>query len=238
MPETMRNLLTALMPDGGIWEPEAEADLDRLLNGMAENHEVVRSYLSGLAHMRDPALTTMLADLEREYGLVTNTTFSEADRRQVLGAQKGAKAETGGALQLQAKLTAAGFDLVVRQNNPVIDPNLFTTDAELVVNGDQFTSEPLYLAQANGDAMFAGNAKAVAGYFLEISQDQITYEIPTGPERWNYVFYVGGTVASWPPVFPPSLRGQVPVEKRDLLKRIILQHKPTHSWAGLAVDYV
>jgi hypothetical protein len=107
---------------------------------------------------------------------------------------------------------------------------------ELVVNGDQYVQSVAYLAQANGTNTVAGNDEAIAGYFIDIIQTLITYDIPD-EVRWNYIFYVGGPVTLWddPPDFE---RGIVFAQQETLLKDIILQHKPLHSWCGLVVDYI
>jgi hypothetical protein len=241
---------------------------DQLLDAIAQNYEVPRAYLASLARLRDPALTPEFADLEREFGQAFLEDLTEAERRQILAAVKSATPGTGSYSQLQQKLTDAGFDLVVRENNdPIIDPALFVgeqyqmwcdqttavcgndaafcgvTGGLLVVNGDQFLNRPDYIAQCNGPNTVCVNAgdltpnESRAGYFLEMNSELIEYELPAPSVRWNYVFYVGGPITTWddPPVFD---RAEVPNEKRNILKTLILQFKPMHAWAGLNIDFI
>jgi hypothetical protein len=261
-----RDLLTLLLPSGAAWNAATGLGLDQFLNGMAANLQIVKDYLEGLGKLRDPLQTPQLEDLEREYGIISNTSLSDTQRRQILRAKKGQRAGTGSYTQLQDKLDEAGFDLVVQENNPKIDPDLWIGGAyqihanntnaiagnnaayagyndplgRLIVNSEQFvTQEIRYSAQANGTNTVAGNSQAVAGYFTEMTRVEKVYTVPDfDVDRWNYIFYVGGPVTDWtasPPVFE---RGEVPAELEAALIEIILQHKPTHSWCGLVVDYI
>jgi hypothetical protein len=77
---------------------------------------------------------------------------------------------------------------------------------ELVVNGDLFVQTVGYLMQANGGDAFAGNEKAVAGYFLSINRTAIEYTVPEDPDRWNYIFFVGGEATGWPYQYDSMIR--------------------------------
>jgi hypothetical protein len=261
-----RDLLGLLLPRGAIWTAAVGLGLDKFLNGMAANLQQVKDYLAALGNLRNPLTTNLLEDLERELGLISNTSLSETQRRQILRAKKGQRAGTGSYSQLQDKLDEAGFNLVVQENNPKIDPDLFLGGGyqmfanntvavagndeayagyadplgELIVNGGFFAKQEVeYIAQANGPTTVAGNDQAVAGYFISMTREEVEYLIPDiQVGRWNYIFYVGGPVTDWTASPPVFDRGIVAAELRDSLIEIILQHKPLHSWCGLVVDFV
>ncbi len=67
MPKTVsRQTFDALMPPGPLWVPEDGEGLDQLIEGIADNSEDIADFLAQLANIRNPALTTLLSDLEKE----------------------------------------------------------------------------------------------------------------------------------------------------------------------------
>ena len=77
MSNLTRAMIDDLKPPGPIWEPEEDGDLDLLFEAIADNYETVRLFLSALSDIRNPNTTTILDDLEREYGIPTNTLLSK-----------------------------------------------------------------------------------------------------------------------------------------------------------------
>ncbi|HPS59352.1 MAG TPA: hypothetical protein PK514_14710 [Spirochaetota bacterium] len=166
-----RSILNALLPEGSFWEPAAGDDYDLLLDGIAENSEKVYQDLKLLAHLRNPAVTPILSDLEREYGVIPTALATEAERRSRLKAFQFRRANTGAYDVLQEKLREAGFaDVYVHENSPAVDPDIFLAEAfnmtsgdglqcgepeaicaqlggELVVNGDLYSNLPKYSIQ-------------------------------------------------------------------------------------------
>ena len=223
-PLTFRDVIQALLPDGPIWNPVEEGFYDNVLKAIGDNVEVVYSYLKKLANIRDPFATLLLNDLEKEHGIVSDFRLTEEERRSALFAIKYARAGTGSQTDLQTILRDAGFDVSVYQNNPPIDPATlidvdfqmvaggdlaFAGDPEayagfvgggLVVNGENYSSRVLYEMEANGASSFAGEPSAVAGYFLDVEKDYVDYLIPVSPERWPYIFFIGGNSFGWIPL--------------------------------------
>lgn len=221
MSDITRAVLDALLPPGSIWTPKDDADFDKLLEGMADNHEEIRIFLSQLSVLRDPDKTFILDDLEREYGLIKDENLSESVRRQRLSAIAFARNGGGTPDFLQQVLRDAGFDVFVYNNDPAVDPALFLNETfqmvagggnayagfhdaigiqafagrsggELVVNGDLLAeSGPLYLSVAN--TMYAGQTDlAFAGHFDESFITPVEYDIPIDPDAWPFVFFVSG----------------------------------------------
>jgi hypothetical protein len=163
-------------------------------------------------------------------------------------------------------LDAAGFDVQVHENNPAVDPAIFLDQAfqmvagdpnnayagdpnaycgriggELLVNGPIYDQRPLYLIECgNTDCAYAGDPNAYAGYYLELIKTQKVYITPANPANWPLVFFVGGDATRDPVTdeLTDIQRAQVPAEREQEFKNIILRIKPVHTWAGLLIDYV
>ena len=63
MSDLTRAMLDDFLPPGPIWEPEEQAEFYLLLEGMADNCEVIRAFLSTLSDIRNPNDTIILSDL-------------------------------------------------------------------------------------------------------------------------------------------------------------------------------
>ena len=124
MSNLMRAVYDALMPPGSVWTPEEAKEFDQLLDGMAENSELVRTFLADLANLRRPSKTTLLDDLEKEFGIVKNENLTNEDRRAQIAAVKFSKGGTGDKDFLQNALQTAGFEVQVHENDPPVDPGL------------------------------------------------------------------------------------------------------------------
>lgn len=131
-----RAVFDALFVSGSIGNIESGGDLDLLLDGMAENAETVALDIACLSCIRDPFTTPLLSDLEREYGVPTDTRLSDAVRRETLAALVyGLGNNTGSKDNLQNALQAAGFDVQVHENSPAVDPDIFLNSVPLMVAG-------------------------------------------------------------------------------------------------------
>jgi hypothetical protein len=236
-PSEMKKVFDVLLPPGAIWRPQENSDFDHLLNGMGSNAQENFDFIDALAHIRDPRETPILDDLEKEYGITKNTSLTEAERRVALAAAKYAIPNTASWEHLQDRLRAAGFaNIVVTPNDPAIDPSLIAS-SDLVVNGTLYSSQsPAYLAECNGDETFAGNGKAVCGYYISIRHNNQTYQIPTAYPYWRFFFFVGGAASGWPSS-PAIAYYTVQAGRLDELKRLILRYKPVRAWCVLRAGY-
>ena len=216
-----RAIINALMPSGSAWEPEADDDYDFLLNGIGENSDAVHDDLDELRYLRDPARTSILEDLEKEYAVVPSATATEAERRERLAVVMFRRSELPTYESLEDKLQDAGFDVYVHANSPAVDPALFLAQAfqmtagdilpggndaqageaeaycgqvggELLVNGEFFEQEPNYIALCDEAEVQCDEAIALAGNFDSINLIPIEYEIPTEAGYWPLIFFVGG----------------------------------------------
>ena len=214
MYDLTRAMLNDLLPPGPIWEPEEQAEFDLLLEGVADNLEVIRAFLSTLSDTRNPNDTIILSDLEREYGVPTNTLLSEDTRRVRLAELVFGANRNGTEDDLQTALRNVGFDVFVYQNDPAVDPAIFLeqqfqmvadgdnafagrSDAfagfiggNLLVNGDTFLTEKTFTS-ISGSGFFAGTGHG-AGEYENLLVEKQEYPIPTDPNDWPLVFFVGG----------------------------------------------
>jgi len=231
-----RGVIDALLPPGSLWVPDSGYDLDLLLDGISDNIDTVRVFLHELARVRSPLLTPILADLEREYGIVPNDKLSESVRRQRLLAVKTDGNSDGTTDWLQNKLRAAGFDVYVHINNPAVDPAtllnygndpVFASDEE----GAQFGESGEYFVAKGGVLLVNGP--------IYYNQELITYQSPSASQYWPLIFFIGG------PATRDTDGSLLDFEwvKIDILRktefiRLIIKYKPMFTWVGVKADYV
>ncbi len=201
-----RMTLNALWPKGSFWVPAEDDDYDELLDGVAENTQVVKDDLSDLADIRNPMKTTVLSDLENDYGIIYSAGATETERRQALKGFMFNRSTSGAYDQLQDKLQESGFDVLVIPNSPPIDPNIYydpeyNLEGELVVN------------------------------YLERNT---LYDIPSNPGYWPLFFFIGDSVTRDEYGNITNIAHiNVPDGRRQAMKQIILRFKPLHSWCLL-----
>lgn len=213
--QLMRAFIDAVMPPGSIWTPEDQADLDNLLEGEASSFESVRAFLAQLSFIRDPFKTQILSDLEREYGFPLDLTLTEQERRTRLANLVYGSSGTGTEDDMQDALDAAGFNVLVHQNDPAVDPAPFletgfqmvcgglnayagradayagsTAGNELLVNGSIGTTSKLFKLTA-GSGVYAGDG-STAGEFDDLIITEVVYPVPDDPNSWPFIFFVGG----------------------------------------------
>lgn len=115
---------------------------------------------------------------------------------------------------------------------------------ELLVNTPLGQQAPSYLMQAGGSVAYAGytsdgiNSEAVAGYYLELRRALYEYPVPTNPDYWPMIFFVGGDAtrnAAGELIKIES--GLVQNNRRDDLQSIILADKTCGAWCGLVITF-
>jgi len=141
----------------------------------------------------------------------------------------------------------AGYNL----GGPILARAGWDAGGELIVNGELLgpcglapfpmaCQAPEYLCVAGYAGMVANSRYSPAGYFLAMKRQIQVYPVPDRPGRWPLIFFVAKSFSGWdlnPPV-PRAVPGDVPNERVPELKRIILRHKPLHTWAGLIINYI
>jgi hypothetical protein len=208
-----RSAYDAHLPDGAAWEIAPDSDSDKLFDGLGEIEDGVKDDLEGLALARDPNKTTDLESLEKEYGILTDPTLTEAQRRANLAALVYATRGTGSKSYLQARLHEAGYtDFFVYDNDPVADPDpLITPNGEYVVNGDIYSQSVDYEAACGISTTVCGNNNAVCGNFIS-ARALITYTAPPPGDTTPVAPYAltdgdmsSPTVDDWDPVWSGNI---------------------------------
>lgn len=232
MPNFMRRFLDLAYPKGPEHEPKEDGSMSAFRDATAENINTIRTDVKNTAFIRTPDKTPLLPDLEREYGKTVDENLTVSDRIKLLKVDRYKKATTANDDDLQALLDTAGFDLNVYNNSPdgpAVDPDLFL--------------DSLFQMQAQDTNYFAGNDDAYAGFIggnflVNERRSSIAYAIPTDPDLWPFIFFVGGdaTFAGDGSLLTID-QGSVPNEQRKQLENIILKFKPLFTWCGLIVTF-
>lgn len=230
--------IKALLPDGSIWVPALEEDLDLLLKAMSENW--LDAYNSAVAQgeIRNPFKTGLLEEVEREFGFLQNPGLTEEVRRQQVAAVKYDNTDQRNSDDdVQNFLNAAGFDVEVHQNDPAVDPALFPGD--ILLNGGLYVIEPAYIMQCGGAIAFCGHQDAVCGRFNNLTFIDFEYDLPTDPDAWPFIYFVGGPATRDGSGFLTSIApADVPLNRKDKFIELILSSKPMFCWAILIINYV
>ena len=235
----MRSVIDTIIPDGSAWAVAPGEDLDKLYDGIAENWEEIRLFLADLENTRNPTFTPFLSDLEREFGVLTNPNLTETQRRTQLKPIVYNRASNGSIDAMQQALDDAGFSVSVHSNDPAVDPALFVTTDDLIVNGDIFKQTLIFTTLCGKPDSLCGRPEALCGANSGIQRDPILYVVPPNSDDWPLVFFVGGDATRDGGGFLTNINtANVPAEQESQFKRIILKYKPIHSWAGLVVTYV
>jgi len=137
MSDVTRKMINGFLPPGSIWTAEEEEGFDEFLEGMADNAEDVRAFLALLSEIRRPSTVPLelLADLEEEFGIVTNQNLTEQQRRDQVAAIKFSKGGNGSKDYLENALQAAGFNVFVHENDPPVDPAPLVSTTSFIVAG-------------------------------------------------------------------------------------------------------
>jgi hypothetical protein len=184
-----RKALNALLPRGSAWAPKYAGGFDRLLDGVADCFEILRDAGSALAVLRHPLTTRQLEDLEREFGVLTELTLTDAERRTYLDGVVYGALGTGSEDNLEARLTAAGFTVSVWQNNPVIDPALLLSSTAVATCGCGVG------CGSGGSCARSDDGHDSLLVNEEITRAPLNYTVPDNFRHWPFIFFVGGSVS-------------------------------------------
>jgi hypothetical protein len=200
---SLRDVIISLLPRGAACTLDTSGDLHKVLDAIAENHQSLVDFLSQLSMLRDPMLTFILDDLEREYGLLKNTTWTDAERREYLRGIVYAPRNAGSYEYLQERLHASGFaDVYVYPNSPAGDPGVIGG----IGSGELITNTNYY--------------------------DRTVAQASQNVNAWPFVFFLGGAVTrDEAGIITAVSRVNIAVNQRQLFRAIVLRYKPVHSWA-------
>ena len=158
-----RAFLDGIWPEGSIWRPAPDLDLDHLLDGMAGNIQSEHDFLAKLCCIRSPQRTFLLDDLEREYGITKNDNLTVVQRVAILSERKYNRQGTATVPNLQYALDLAGFGaggygLTVYDNNGGANPSSFVAGLGAWNMYAGATGLPTYAGNTLAFARFSGAA--------------------------------------------------------------------------------
>lgn len=241
--ELIKATIQALLPEGAIWVPATDEELDQLLTAMSENWLEAYNSAFGLGDVRDPRNTQLLEELEREFGFLRNPNLSEQTRRQQVGAVKYENTDQRNSDDdVQNFLQSASFDVQVHHNDPAVDPALFAGD--ILLNGGLYLQKPEYLMQCGGEIAFCGyqdagaTIQSVCGRFDVFSFADFEYDLPIDPAVWPFIYFIGGPAVRDGNGFLTSIApADVPLNRKNKFIELILSAKPWMDWAILIINY-
>lgn len=256
------NLFKYLLPKSNAFSIFIQKKLTQFFEGLTALPDDFRKYIDEIFLDIFPSTTRSIELWENEYGII-NPSSDDIIRRNTIS-QKWKDKGGQGKDYIQSVLRDAGFDVYVHENNPPVDPANFlvgdfamvaggdnayagrddayagrTTNGELLVNGfiSVTTDQRLFLANA-GNA-YAGNQNSVAGYFTNFLVENKTYILPTDPLLFPFVFFIGGLATrNINNELETIATAEIPAEREQEFKRIILTIKPAQSWVGLIVEFL
>lgn len=236
--DLIKAAILSLLPEGAIWTPAINEDLDKLIAAMSENWLEAYSAAFGLGDVRSPLKTQLLQELEREFGILENADLTEATRRKQLAAVKFENTNQHNADgDVQALLNAASFEVQVHHNDPAVDPALFPGD--ILLNGGKYIVNANYLMQCGGGFAFCAHQNAVCGYFETFEFIEFEHVLPTDPDAWPFIYFIGGDAVRDGGGFLTSIApADVPLNRKDKFIELILSSKPWFDWAVLIINYV
>ena len=259
----IRQHLESSLPPGLFWIPQN--DFSDLIDALVDQFEPSYQLAVNTRNIRDPEESDRLLDLADEYAA---EFFSNLTDDQIIALVKQAKkgVKEPGAGDLEAALVAAGFPVQVHSNSPFpTNPANFIGDnipfmvagnissvagnkmaqagthsgVDLLINGLVRATIPITQAVAGNQNMVAGNQKAVAGYFEETQEVDFSFLLPSDPDRWNQIYFIGGDDTRAPSGEITNIDFvDIDQERQTEFENLILKYGPGDGWAGLFINYV
>ena len=124
----------ASLPKGKAWELKPDGDYEKTIDGIGEILSIICEKAEAVKNVRNPLLTNLLNDLEREYGVLKNADLNEDERRAVLSEKKYNSIIQGNPERLQSILQQIDSRIKVYQNSPAVDPTSFIGQGFLIID--------------------------------------------------------------------------------------------------------
>lgn len=199
MPISMVDVLKALLPKGKFWEYKRDDTFDLMLKGSGAAFDNVIEDYDAMSKLRNPIETALFEDLEREFGIVSNSTVSEANRRATLNAIKYAKRGSGSYSYLQNMLRAAGFNVNVLPMVPWLNEDTelismsFDFGNDIIVNSVRYDTTYVNIGQLGETLFQLGEPSCMVGGDMRIYNTEHIQPVPTERWRWPFLFFICST---------------------------------------------
>jgi len=209
----------------------------------------LREFFEGLVHLQVdykayidliwldifPETTRELEAWEDQFFLIKNTGLTEQERRDRLAERWKA---LGGQdpRYIQDTLQANGFDVYVHQwwvpaSDPAVarDPNTYVTGDSYMLVNILYEANIGSINSCGNPNMVCGRVSAVCGASTATSYGRKIYPVPSDPNEFPFVMYLGGSTFSG--------TANVPETRRDEFERLVLSLCPAQQWVGMLVKY-
>jgi hypothetical protein len=115
---------------------------------------------------------------------------------------------------------------------------------EFLVNPPIISQSKAFWMQAGGSVAYAGytsdgiNSEAVSGYYLSYNRHELTYPVPTDPQFWSKIYFVGGDATRNASGEITAIEtGLVDLNRKDDLRTLLLSSKTLGAWAALIISF-
>lgn len=186
-----KKLILAILPDSPITNPSEGDGEDLFLDGFAEVFNDVYEKLREYGKILSAKNTTFLELLERELGIIPNSSFTEEFRKNYAHSVSNKVLQYGGKSNIDEALLDAGFtDLHVFNNDPPIDLTTVVSLDYLCYLGDTnaYLGEPTAMCSSQVEGF----------YIINYWHEYITYNWPTNENLWPFVFILAKAKFNWP----------------------------------------
>jgi len=225
-------LTKQLLPTGLVWRMPKDGFFEKLSKGLARSEARVYadavSVLDSALPDNDNFTAEDATDWERRLGLITNTNNTLETRKQVIKrkmAHPGTIRARQNYLYIEGQLQLAGFDVYVHENRfPYGDGSYYTLTPEQASGvADQ---EVQYGDLQYGDFQYGGTISSLVANYIDEDFDN-TFNVGN---NLRFTFFIGG----------PYLGeyADVPLDRKDEFRQLILRLKPVQCVAYLFINYV
>jgi len=253
--------LDAVWPRGSAWCAKSGGGMQGLKAGVADTIERAKESAANLSNVRRANDTTLLDELEIDFGIAPDVSVADSERRALLNSKiNGSEANAGTESDISEALVAAGFvNLNVYDNSGSFNPAQFSSryqatagsrpvvcgnsraycgryNYRILVNGGSSVIARVYRTTAGNRWAVAGNIKAQAAV-VGTNNVPLTYGVPVDVNTWPFFFFVAGEGVYSNGVLVDAKPGNAPANRKDELEKLILRLKPMHTWAIMLINY-
>lgn len=232
LPEIV-SLAKQLFPTGRAFKMPKSGDLEKLMNGLSlsENRAyndalgVFNSILPDNADFTEADAT----DWERRLGLITGIGVSLDDRKKAIKRKinhPGTIAARQHYLYIQGQLQAAGFMVYVYENRFPYGGGAYYTRSIFDVAGSGGVNEFQHGDAQHGDEQHGGAYGNIIVNHINETLDQSFFIT----SNLRNTFFIGGD--------PLGSFANVPENRKDEFRQLILRLKPAHMVGYLLINYV
>jgi len=244
-----------LLPNARAWRLTIDKKLRQFFQGLTGLGTDIKEYVDLVWFDIFPQTTRELDAWEDQFGL-PSTTLTTQERRDRLDATWKALGGQSPSY-IQNSIQAAGFGVYVHEwwsplngffaqcGEPLTaagEPSAVCSDVianaarnpfDVLTDGTisfgYFLNSGGSVAISGGSQAISGAANGASGGLLVNKPAKIAYEIPTDPNQWRYILYLGGETY--------GARATIDLARKDEFEALCLKLCPAQQWIGLIVEF-